>query len=163
MMLRGRQDEGQPLPPDKWADKLHLHDHYYDYSEKREVYYRVTRTPVGLGLMYIAGIVSGLLGIGSGSLKVPALDLAMRLPFKVSTATSNVMMGITAAASAGIYFARGDIKPLIAAPVSAGVLCGAVAGSKLLTRINSKIIRVVFIAILLFVSLKMLQTGVWGK
>ena len=115
---------------------------------------------IGLGLMYIAGIVSGLLGIGSGALKVPAMDLAMRLPIKVSTATSNFMIGVTAAASAGVYFARGDINPFIAAPVAAGVLGGATAGSRLLGRINSATIRVIFVAVLLWVSAQMLLKGV---
>ena len=92
---------------------------------------RVARTPLGFGLMYIAGIVSGLLGIGSGALKVPAMDLAMGLPIKVSTATSNFMIGVTAAASAGVYFARGDIDPFVAAPVAAGVLFGAMRPSQI--------------------------------
>jgi uncharacterized membrane protein YfcA len=161
MMLRKRHEETAPVPPDKWADRLKLHDHYYDYSIGREIFYRVTLTPVGLFLMYIAGVVSGLLGIGSGSLKVPALDLAMRLPIKVSTATSNLMMGVTAAASAGIYFARGDINPFIAAPVAAGVLLGAIIGSKLLSRIHANFIRIAFVFILLIVSLQMLKNGIW--
>ena len=91
--------------------------------------------------MYVAGMVSGLLGIGSGAFKVPAMDLAMGLPIKVSTATSNFMIGVTAAASAGIYFTRGDIDPFIAAPVAVGVLAGAFAGSRLLPRISSRALR----------------------
>ena len=161
IMLRKRHDDDAKIPPDKWADKLRLHDHYYDQHEHREIYYRVTRTPLGLFLMYIAGVVSGLLGIGSGSLKVPALDLAMRLPIKVSTATSNLMMGVTAAASAGLYFARGDINPFIAAPVAVGVLVGAVIGSKLLSRLNATLIRAAFVIVLLIVSLQMLKKGIW--
>src|SRR5690606_26505300 len=102
---------------------------------------------------------SGLLGIGSGALKVPAMDLAMRLPIKVSTATSNYMIGVTAAASAGIYFARGDIDPFIAAPVAAGVLIGATAGSRLLGRLHSSTVRTVFVAVLVWVSAEMLLKG----
>ena len=109
--------------------------------------------------MYLAGAVSGLLGIGSGVLKVPAMDLAMRIPIKVSTATSNFMIGVTAAASAGVYFARGDVDPFIAAPVALGVVLGAVAGSRLLARIDSRLLRVVFVAILLFVSAQMIWKG----
>jgi hypothetical protein len=100
-----------------------------------------------------------LLGIGSGSLKVPAMDLAMRLPIKVSTATSNFMIGVTAAASAGVYFARGDIDPFIAAPVAAGVLGGATLGSLLLGRLKSQVIRVLFILVLLWISAEMLWKG----
>ena len=118
VMFRKRHDPtGEKIPPDKLADRLKLHSSFFDPAENREIVYRVTHTKLGLVLMYIAGVVSGLLGIGSGSLKVPAMDLAMRLPIKVSTATSNFMIGVTAAASAGFYFARGDIDPFIAAPV----------------------------------------------
>ncbi len=115
-----------------WADRLRLHGSYYDDAEGREIFYRVRNTRIGLGLMYIAGVVSGLLGIGSGALKVPAMDLAMHLPIKVSTATSNFMIGVTAAATAAVYFMRGDINPTIAAPVASGVLLGAILGSRLL-------------------------------
>src|SRR5205814_7680449 len=128
-------------PPDPLADRLRLHNEYFDHALNQTIIYRVSRTKVGMALMYIAGVVSGLLGIGSGSLKVPAMDLAMGLPIKVSTATSNFMIGVTAAASAGVYFARGEINPFIAAPVAAGVLLGATGGSKLLPRLQSSVVR----------------------
>src|SRR5947207_6732627 len=128
------------VPPDPLADRLRLHSAYYDEAERREICYRVTHSKLGLVLMYIAGIVSGLLGIGSGSLKVPAMDLAMRMPIKASTATSNFMIGVTAAASACVYFARGDINPFIAAPVASGVLIGALIGSTLLPKLQSSTI-----------------------
>ncbi len=115
---------------------------------------------IGLGLMYLAGVISGLLGIGSGALKVPAMDLAMGLPIKVSAATSNFMIGVTAAASAGIYFMRGDIDPFVAGPVAVGVLLGARIGVRLLGRLESATIRVAFILILLWVSVEMLLKGV---
>ncbi len=163
MMFRKRhqsaEDEVIPAP---WADYLKLHSSYYDEASGRDIIYRVARTRVGLGLMYIAGVVSGLLGIGSGALKVPAMDLAMRLPIKVSTATSNFMIGVTAAASAGVYFARGDIDPFVAAPVATGVLLGAVLGSRLLGRMQSATIRVVFVIVLLWVSGQMLLKGIRG-
>lgn len=163
MMFRKRhQSDDEDVIAAPWADYLELHSSYYDESAGREIFYRVARTRVGLGLMYIAGIVSGLLGIGSGALKVPAMDLAMRLPIKVSTATSNFMIGVTAAASAGVYFARGDIDPFIAAPVATGVLIGAVLGSRLLGRMQSGTIRVVFVAVLLWVSGEMLLKGIRG-
>jgi len=160
-MLRKRHDHSStPVPPDAWADRLRLHDSYYDQAEGREVDYRVTHTPAGLSLMYIAGTVSGLLGIGSGALKVPAMDLAMHLPIKVSTATSNFMIGVTAAASAGVYFARGDIDPFIAGPVAVGVLIGATIGARHLPRIGSGTIRVLFVAVLVAIACEMLLKGI---
>jgi uncharacterized membrane protein YfcA len=138
---------------------LELHGEYYDEAEKREISYKVTGTKLGLFMMYIAGLVSALLGIGSGALKVPAMDLAMHLPMKVSTATSNFMIGVTAAASAGIYFTRGQIDPIIAAPVAIGVLIGATIGSKVLGKITSHAVRLIFVVVLVVISLEMLQRG----
>jgi uncharacterized membrane protein YfcA len=159
-MFRKRHDlAGEDVPRDAIADRLRLHSNYFDEAENRTVEYRVTHTKIGLGLMYIAGVVSGLLGIGSGSLKVPAMDLAMRLPIKVSTATSNFMIGVTAAASAGVYFARGEINPFIAAPVATGVLIGATGGSRLLGKLKSKSIRITFVVVLLWISVQMLLKG----
>ena len=160
VMFRKRHDPtGEKIPPDKLADRLKLHSSFFDPAENREIVYRVTHTKLGLVLMYIAGVVSGLLGIGSGSLKVPAMDLAMRLPIKVSTATSNFMIGVTAAASAGFYFARGDINPFIAAPVATGVLLGATGGSHLLGKLHSTSIRIAFVVVLLWISIQMLIKG----
>ena len=110
-------------------------------------------------LMYIAGTISGLLGIGSGTFKVLAMDTAMRLPVKVSTTTSNFMIGVTAAASAGIYFERGDINPVVAAPVALGVLAGATVGARVLTRLSNRSIRKLFVPILIFIALSMLIRG----
>lgn len=160
-MLRKRNEMANVLiPADPLADKLALHDTFYDDSVKRPTDYRVTRTPLGLLLMYVAGLASGLLGIGSGALKVPAMDLAMQLPIKVSTATSNFMIGVTAAASAGVYFSRGEIHPLIAGPVAAGVLLGAIVGSRYIGRISNKQLRTLFVAILLFISIMMFSKGI---
>ncbi len=159
-MLQKRHAGKGVVPASKLADKLKLHDHYYDEAEGREISYRVARPRLGLCLMYIAGIVSGLLGIGSGALKVPAMDLAMRLPIKVSTATSNFMMGVTAAASAGVYFARGDIDPFIAGPVAAGVMIGATLGSRMLGKLKNGHIRKAFVVVLLVVAIQMLIKGV---
>ncbi len=161
-MFRKRHGEQQAVPPDAVADKLRLHGEYFDEQAGQVVAYRVTHTFVGLGLMYVAGVVSGLLGIGSGSLKVPAMDLAMRLPIKVSSATSNFMIGVTAAASAGVYFARGDIDPFIAAPVAAGVLVGATAGSRVLGKLKNSAIRTAFVVVLAWICVQMLWKGVRG-
>lgn len=158
-MFRKLEGSGAPVPADRWADRLKLHGSFFDESLGREVSYRVTHVKLGLVLMYLAGGISGLLGIGSGVFKVPALDLAMRLPIKVSTATSNFMIGVTAAASAGVYFARGDIDPFVAAPVAMGVTLGAMAGSRVLGRTSNRILRYVFVGILLIVSAQMIWKG----
>lgn len=165
VMFRKRHEEvalrllTKPAP---WADYLRLHGSYFDEAVGKEIPYRVVSTRIGLLLMYVAGAISGLLGIGSGSLKVPAMDLAMNMPIKVSTATSNFMIGVTAAASAGVYFMRGDIDPFVAAPVAIGVLIGAAAGSRLLGRLKSSTIRAAFVVVLLWVSAQMLLKGIRG-
>jgi uncharacterized membrane protein YfcA len=141
------------------ANFLNLGGSYYDAALSRQVDYNVHGARYGLPLMFVAGAVSGLLGIGSGILKVPAMDMAMRLPMKVSTATSNFMIGVTAAASAGVYFIRGDINPFIAAPVALGVLIGATAGTRIMMRTRSTMLRRVFIVVLVFVALQMLVKG----
>lgn len=151
----GAREGGRDL-----ADRLALHSAYYDEAEGMDVSYVVTHTGLGLGLMYLAGTVSGLLGIGSGVLKVPAMDLAMHIPMKVSTTTSNLLIGLTAAASAVVYFARGDIDPLIAGPVAIGVLLGARQGSKLLLGIAAKRLRVLFVSALMIVAVQMLWKAV---
>jgi uncharacterized membrane protein YfcA len=165
VMFRKRHEsfaENKTLKTAPWADYLRLHSSYFDEALGREIPYRVVSTRIGLGLMYVAGVVSGLLGIGSGALKVPAMDLAMRLPIKVSTATSNFMIGVTAAASAGVYFMRGDINPFIAAPVATGVLIGATCGARVLNRLQSSTIRIAFVIVLLWVSGQMFLKGVRG-
>jgi len=159
MFRKRHQALSQEVAPDRWADSLRLHGAYYDEAASQQVRYQVTGTRIGLLLMYVAGVVSGLLGIGSGALKVPAMDLAMHLPMKVSSATSNFMIGVTAAASAGAYFMRGDIDPIVAAPVAAGVLLGATAGSRLLGRLQSTSVRIAFVVVLLWISLQMLYNG----
>jgi uncharacterized protein len=159
MFQKRHSDPKAPVPPDRVADRLNLHSTYVNYQGET-IPYRVTHSLRGLGLMYIAGVVSGLLGIGSGALKVPAMDLGMHLPIKVSSATSNFMIGVTAAASAGMYFMRGQIDPFIAAPVAAGVLVGALIGSRLLPKLQGKTLRVAFIVVLLWICLQMLYKGI---
>ncbi|NVJ28241.1 sulfite exporter TauE/SafE family protein, partial [Myxococcus sp. AM011] len=163
MLRRMNSTEVAPVPEDALADRLGLHGSYWDESMGREVDYRVTRPLAGLGLMYVAGTVSGMLGIGSGALKVPAMDLTMRLPLKVSTATSNFMIGVTAAASAGVYFARGHIDPFIAGPVCVGVTLGAWLGSRhLMAKVNASWLRALFVCVLLWVAFEMLRKG-WSS
>jgi uncharacterized membrane protein YfcA len=158
-MLHRLQDRHEQVPPDAWADWLRLHGSYHDQQTGEEVLYRVTHTKLGLLLMYIAGAVSGLLGIGSGVLKVTAMDLAMRLPIKVSSATSNFMIGVTAAASAGVYFARGQVAPIVAAPVAIGVVLGATVGALVLPKVSNRWLRIVFVCVLIVVSVQMIWKG----
>jgi len=154
---------GEELPQgvvnDSWANKLHLASSYPDQHLGREVSYQVTHTPFGLAMMYVAGLISGLLGIGSGTFKVLALDALMRLPMKVSTTTSNFMIGVTAAASAGIYFSRGEIPPLLAAPVALGVLIGALTGARLLTHLSNKTLRLIFLPVIAISAFEMILHG----
>lgn len=160
MMLRKRSESASAdLTPDAFTERLRLGDAFYDKALGREVRYEVTHAPLGLAFAYVAGMVSGLLGIGGGAFKVPAMDLAMHIPIKASTATSNFMIGVTAAASASVYFARGQINPLLAAPVACGVLLGAVAGTQLLSKLPASQIRKAFFVVLVFVSLQMLIKG----
>lgn len=159
-MLKKR---GQELPENvenhPIANKLRLNGEYYDKVLKKKVNYNVTGVYGGFGMMYVAGVISGLLGIGSGIFKVMAMDLFMKLPLKVSSATSNFMIGVTAAASAGVYLLRGDIDPKIAAPVALGVLIGATIGTKIMQNLKSKTIRMIFIPVLAFVSIQMIIKG----
>ncbi len=154
---------GEELPEgvvaDAWGKRLRLGSVYHDAALGQTVPYEVTRVPLGLGMMWVAGVISGLLGIGSGAFKVLAMDVGMRLPMKVSTTTSNFMIGVTAAASAGIYCARGDVHPLLAAPVALGVLAGAGIGSRLLTRLRNATLRKLFVPLLLVIALEMLLRG----
>ncbi|HEX2914330.1 MAG TPA: sulfite exporter TauE/SafE family protein [Chloroflexia bacterium] len=156
MWGKRQQELPEGVVPDNWSRKLKLGNHYYDTALHKEVPYEVTGTRLALGMMYVAGLVSGLLGIGSGALKVPAMDFAMKLPIKVSSATSNFMIGVTAAASAGVYLARGYINPYLAAPVALGVLGGSIIGTHLLMVLKGSFIRKLFIGILVILTLEML-------
>lgn len=152
--LRRTPDDNKSLGR-RLARRLRLDGEYYDVALKRKIGYRVQGVPLGFGFMYVAGMVSGLLGIGGGVLKVPAMDIAMRIPMKASTTTSNFMIGVTAAASAGVYFSRGDINPLIAAPVALGVLLGALLGAQLLVRTRGMVIRQIFVVALVLTAIEM--------
>ncbi|OFZ82593.1 MAG: hypothetical protein A2583_07780 [Bdellovibrionales bacterium RIFOXYD1_FULL_53_11] len=134
--------------------------HYHDKRLARSVGYRVRALSLGIALMWLAGVLSGLLGIGSGVLKVPAMDRVMGLPIRVSTATSNFMIGVTAAAGAGAYFARGDVQGPLAAPVALGVFAGAWAGSRLVPSLKASTIRIVFSVVIAAVAVQMFLRGV---
>ena len=126
-------------------------------------HYQLRHVGGGFSVMYVAGILSGILGIGSGVLKVIAMDGIMKVPFKVSTTTSNFMMGVTACASAVIYVQRGNIVPGMACPVMIGVLFGALTGAKLLKRLDVRLLRRIFCIVILMVAANMIYQGATGK
>jgi uncharacterized protein len=140
-----------------WAGALRLDASYPDRG--RRVGYRAQRLPLGMLLMYGAGLISALLGIGSGVLKIPAMDTALRLPIKVSSATSNFMIGVTAAASAGAYFMRGDIVPAVAGPVALGSVAGSLIGARILMAVSNERIRLLFVVVLVALALQMALSG----
>jgi uncharacterized membrane protein YfcA len=125
--------------------------------------YEVYHVPGGFALMIVAGVLSGLLGIGSGAFKVLAMDQVMRVPFKVSTTTSNFMIGVTAAASAGVYLSRGYIDPGLAMPVMLGVLLGSLLGARILPAARTTVLRLVFAIVILAMAIEMIFKGVTGK
>lgn len=149
------------LGPDRIATFLRM-DSTYPTPEGMKAYH-VRGVPAGFGVMFIAGVLSGILGIGSGAVKVLAMDRAMRLPFKVSTTTSNFMIGVTAAASAGVYLDRGYIDPGLAMPVMLGVLVGSLAGSRVLTEAKPRILRTVFAVVIGFLAVEMIYNGLTGR
>jgi uncharacterized protein len=147
--------------PDRLATWLRM-DSTYPTEHGLESYH-VSGIPLGFALMFVAGVLSGLLGIGSGAVKVLAMDKAMKLPFKVSTTTSNFMIGVTAAASAGIYLSRGYIDPGLAMPVMLGVLIGSLTGARVLAGANVRILRIVFSSVIGALALEMIYSGITGK
>jgi uncharacterized membrane protein YfcA len=146
--------------PDPLAQRLRLDGCYPTETGPR--CYHVKRVRAGFSMMFGAGVLSGLLGIGSGALKVIAMDRAMRIPFKVSTTTSNFMIGVTAAASAGVYLNRGYIDPLLAMPVVLGVLGGSLIGAKVMFKADPKILRIVFAGLVGLLALQMILSGIKG-
>jgi uncharacterized membrane protein YfcA len=161
LSLRPREEHVVGGPPNRIARWLRL-DSTYPTAHGLQPY-EVQGVPFGFGLMGLAGVLSGLLGIGSGAVKVLAMDQAMRLPFKVSTTTSNFMIGVTAAASAGVYLHRGYIDPGLAMPVMLGVLSGAMLGARLLTGAKPRVLRLIFSAVLVFLAGEMLYNGLTGR
>ena len=151
--------EEEIVENDKYAEKYKLNSSYYDKAINKTIDYNVTNVPQGSLVMFGAGFASGLLGIGSGAFKVVALDTYMKLPIKVSTATSNFMMGVTATASALIYFFNGTINPVVAAPIAIGTLIGSRTGAKVMQRLDAKYIRYIFLPILLFTIINMFLKG----
>jgi uncharacterized membrane protein YfcA len=156
-----RTKEEREAPQDKLATKLRMNGSLPEANGIRQ--YNVQHVPAGFSLMFVAGALSGLLGIGSGAMKVLAMDRAMKIPFKVSTTTSNFMIGVTAAASAGIYFSRGYIDPGLSMPVMLGVLAGSLLGTRVLVRAETKWLRLVFSVVIVALGIEMLYKGLSGK
>lgn len=160
MSLKKKNQQADPVSS-KSAQMLRLGSFYPDQGQ--QIQYGVRNVFGGFGLMAFAGMISGLLGIGSGSLKVIAMDKVMRIPFKVSTTTSNFMMGVTAAASAVVYLQRGYIDPGLSMPVMLGVVFGAITGSKILVKAKSKSLKVVFAVVISILAIQMIYKGLSGN
>lgn len=150
---------GSPPIAKSWATLLRLHSSFPDRVLDRDIHYQVGHVPMGLFLMYGAGLISALLGIGSGVLKIPAMDSALRLPIKVSSATSNFMIGVTASASAAAYFVRGDIDIAIAGPIALGSVIGALLGARLLMGLPADKLRIFFVIVLILLAAQMFMSA----
>lgn len=159
--FQARDDHPVTDPPHPWAVRLRLNGDYPTAHGMQP--YTVQGVPGGFAIMFAAGTLSALLGIGSGVVKVLAMDRTMHLPFKVSTTTSNFMIGVTAAASAGVYLHRGYIVPELAFPVMLGVLGGALLGARILTTARTRSLRLVFLAVVLVMATQMLYKGAMGE
>lgn len=157
----GHRDGVENAKTDLMATRLHLDGTYP--TPNGLTAYHVHAVPTGFSLMLIAGTLSGLLGIGSGAVKVLAMDRAMHIPFKVSTTTSNFMIGVTAAASSGVYLSRGYIDPGLAMPVMLGVLAGSMMGARMLMGAQSAKLRVVFACVILVLGVEMIYNGLTGR
>ncbi len=157
--LIGKGEKARIAKPDPLAEKLRLNGAYYDKNTMQEVNYKVTNVSGGFTMMFGAGMASGLLGIGSGAFKVLAMDSIMKMPLKPSTATSNLMMGVTGAASATVYFFNGSLQPQIAGPIAIGILIGATIGTRVMQIMPTKVLRLIFIPVIGYMSLQMLLKG----
>ncbi len=155
MVRKPKEVETLITSNDKIANKLKLGATITTEREGK-ITYTLVKTKIGLAMMFCAGMVSSLLGIGSGVLKVPAMDLVMRMPLKASTATSNFMIGVTAASSAIIYLAEGQVDPILTAPVAVGVVIGATIGSRKLKTVNLNSLRYLFVVVLFVVAVEMI-------
>jgi uncharacterized membrane protein YfcA len=158
---RPHREQIRNNPPDSLATRLRMDSNYP--TDKGLVAYRVHAIPAGFSLMFIAGTLSGLLGIGSGAVKVLAMDQAMRIPFKVSTTTSKFMIGVTAAAGAGVYLSRGYIDPGLAMPVMLGVLPGSLLGTLVLVGAKPRLLRIIFAGVILVLGIEMIYNGLTGR
>lgn len=157
--LIGKTDSAPATTDDAIARKMRLNGTYYDKAASKQVDYSVTNVPGGFAMMFGAGVASGMLGIGSGAFKVIAMDTIMHMPLKPSSATSNLMMGVTAAASATVYFFNGSMQPQIAAPLAIGILIGATIGTRIMPLLPTRILRMIFIPIIGYMGIQMFLKG----
>lgn len=167
ILLWSAYEESRPRPSrgvegkDRLAGILKLDSDYPTLQGPQS--YSVHSVPGGFALMVLAGILSGLLGIGSGAMKVLAMDHVMKIPFKVSTTTSNFMIGVTAAASAGVYLNRGYIDPGITMPVMLGVVTGSLTGARMLVKVNTRLLRLLFSIVIFVLAVEMIFNGLTGR
>jgi uncharacterized protein len=160
--LRKERKKGSEIinqTPNKLSDRLNLRGEYYDKAAKKTIPYVADKVIPGFIVMIFAGILSALLGVGGGVLKVVGMDSFMKLPFKVSTTTSNFMIGVTAAASTAIYYVGGYINPVLAAPVAVGIVVGAYLGTKVLVRTKPGSLRWLFVITLIVIGVEMIREG----
>lgn len=157
--IRAGKENHAAVEEDALAAKLNLGGRYYDKSSGELVSYQLTKVPQGSLVMFCAGILSALLGIGAGAFKVLAMDTVMKMPLKASSATSNFMMGVTATASAVFYIFSGHINPVLATPIAIGVIFGSLLGSKMMPYIPVSLLRLIFIVVLLVSGLQMFLRG----
>ncbi len=160
LSTRPHRDESS-VEPDALATRLKMDSTYP--GTNGPIPYHVNAVPTGFSLMFVAGTLSGLLGIGSGAVKVLAMDRAMHIPFKVSTTTSNFMIGVTAAASAGVYLNRGFIDPVVSMPVMLGVLLGSMVGARILVAVKTRLLRLIFSLVILVLGIEMIYNAFVGR
>lgn len=156
MLFGHKQRELRQLPADPFTDRLRLNGVFHDGATGKDVPYRVGRAKMGLAFSTFAGLISGLLGVGGGVIKVPVMNLGMGIPLKVCTATSNLMIGVTAATGAALFFMRGEVLPFVAAPVALGVLLGARTGAILMNKVHTAVIRWIFLILMAITCVQML-------
>jgi uncharacterized protein len=158
-LARRHEELPENVRPDARSERLGLSGYYHDEALGRDVYYQAANTPPALGVMFGAGVVSGMFGIGGGVFKVLALERFLRLPMKVSTATSNFMIGVTAAAGAGIMLAAGYVNPVVAAPIVLGTAAGAYLGSRVLPGLRNRTVRLLFLPVIGGLAIEVILRG----
>jgi uncharacterized membrane protein YfcA len=159
LLFQHKEKRQEAVQQDKFSHWLELEGSYYDQAIQRRIQYKGVRAYLGGPLMFVAGLVAGLLGIGAGALKVLIFDLVMGLPPKVSTTTSNLIIGVTALAGASVYLAAGVVEPGLVAPIILGVVAGAFIGTRVLVRVTNRSVRYIFMVVLVVLGFEMILRG----